>query len=112
MIELSIQSTNVQTRQAARSTVISYVKNYNLKKKLPRVLDMFTAQLGYEHEFGRLSAAEVQYLLYPLLPAEDSQVMMMVMRMIMMRVRRRKRMYWGKPTVSYSRSNSFCILFP
>ena len=64
MIELSIQSTNVQTRQAARSTVISYVKNYNLKKKLPRVLDMFTAQLGYEHEFGRLSAAEVHYLLY------------------------------------------------
>ena len=58
MIELSIQSTNVQTRQAARSTVISYVKNYNLKKKLQKVLDIFCAQLGYEHEFGRLSASD------------------------------------------------------
>ena len=33
MVELSIQSNSAQTRQAARSTVISYVSNYNLKKK-------------------------------------------------------------------------------
>ena len=58
MIELSVQSTSGQTRQAARATVLTYVKNYNLKKKLARLLDLYTAQLGYEHEYGRLSAAE------------------------------------------------------
>ena len=42
----------------------------------------------------------------------DTDLVMMVMRMIIMRMRRRIRTYWGKPTVSYSRSNSFCILFP
>merc|ERR1719474_1110955 len=64
MMELSVQSTNVQTRQAARSTVITYVKNYNLKKKLAKIIDLFCAQLGYENEFGRLSAAEGLKLLF------------------------------------------------
>ena len=62
-MELSIQSTNIQTRQAARSTVVNYVKNYNLKKKLVKILELYCAQLGYEHEFGRLSAAESLKLL-------------------------------------------------
>jgi len=58
MVELSIQSNSGQVRQAARSTVISYVSNYNLKKKLGKVIDLYCSQLGYEMESGRLSASE------------------------------------------------------
>jgi len=58
MVELSIQSNSAQTRQAARSTVISYVSNYNLKKKLGKLIDLYCSQLGYELESGRLSASE------------------------------------------------------
>jgi len=58
MVELSIQSNSAQTRQAARSTVISYVANYNLKKKLGKLIDLYCSQLNYEMESGRLSASE------------------------------------------------------
>eukprot|EP00092_Neocalanus_flemingeri_P037576 GFUD01040911.1.p1 GENE.GFUD01040911.1~~GFUD01040911.1.p1 ORF type:complete len:2557 (+),score=666.17 GFUD01040911.1:40-7710(+) len=58
MVELSIQSNSSQTRQAARSTVISYVSNYNLKKKLGKMIDLYCSQLNYEMESGRLSASE------------------------------------------------------
>merc|ERR1712013_967444 len=58
MVELSIQSSSAQTRQAARSTVISYVANYNLKKKLGKLIDLYCSQLNYEMESGRLSASE------------------------------------------------------
>jgi len=58
MVELSIQSNSAQTRQAARSTVMSYVSNYNLKKKLGKLIDLYCSQLNYEIESGRLSASE------------------------------------------------------
>jgi len=38
--------------------IMAYVTNYNLKKKLAKVLDFFANQLSYEMESGRLSAAE------------------------------------------------------
>ena len=58
MVHLSIQSSSAQTRQSARSTLVTYVKNYKLKKKTGQILELYCAQLGYEHEFGRLSASE------------------------------------------------------
>ena len=38
--------------------MISYVANYELKKKLGNVIDLYVAQLGYEVEAGRLIAAD------------------------------------------------------
>ena len=75
MIHLSIQSESGQTRQAARSTLVTYVKNYKLNKKLARILELYCAQLGYEHEFGRLSASEsLRALITVLQPSSvDSQ---------------------------------------
>jgi len=58
MIELSIQSSSDQTRQAAKSTVITYISNYNLKKKFGKLIDVYCSQLNYELEYGRLSAAD------------------------------------------------------
>jgi len=58
MVELSIQSNSAQTRQAASSTVMSYAANYNLKKKLGKLIDLYCSQLNYELESGRLSASE------------------------------------------------------
>jgi len=59
IMELSIQSSSSQTRTAARSVVVAYVSNYNLKKKLGKVFEFFVGQLNYELEFGRLSACEM-----------------------------------------------------
>ena len=67
MVELSVQSTSGQTRAAARSTVVSYVTNYNLKKKLGKLLELYAGQLGYELVFGRLAAAESLRSLVPVL---------------------------------------------
>ena len=58
MVELSVQSNSGQTRTAARSVVVAYVANYDLKKKLGRLLDLYAGQLGYEMVSGRLAAAE------------------------------------------------------
>ena len=58
LIEMSIQSHSQQVRQSAKMAVITYVANYDLKKKLGRVLDVYTAQLSYEVEVGRLMAAD------------------------------------------------------
>lgn len=55
---MSIISHSPSVRQSARAAVMTYLANYDLKKKLGRVIDLYLAQLGYEEESGRLVAAE------------------------------------------------------
>ena len=58
LVEMSIQSHSQQVRQSAKMAVVTYIANYDLKKKLGRILDVYTAQLSYEVEVGRLMAAD------------------------------------------------------
>ena len=58
LAEMSIQSHSTQVRQAAKSAVVSYVSNYELKKKAGTIIDLYVAQLGYQVETGRLMAAD------------------------------------------------------
>lgn len=58
LVEMSIQAHSAQVRQSAKAAVMTYVANYELKKKLGRVIDVYVAQLGYEVETGRLMAAD------------------------------------------------------
>jgi len=58
LVEMSIQSHSSQVRQSARAAITTYVANYDLKKKLNKLVDTYVAQLDYAVETGRLVAAE------------------------------------------------------
>jgi len=58
LVEMSIQANTNQIRQSAKSAVITYLANYDVKKKLSQIIDLYLAQLGYELETGRLMAAD------------------------------------------------------
>jgi hypothetical protein len=46
-------------RQCAKTALLTYIANYELKKKLSLILDFYVSQLNYEQESGRLTAAEI-----------------------------------------------------
>ena len=45
-------------RQCAKTAVLTYIANYDLKKKLAAILDFYVGQLAYDLESGRLMAAD------------------------------------------------------
>jgi len=45
-------------RQCAKSAILTYIANYNLKKKLAAILDFYVSQLAYDLESGRLMASD------------------------------------------------------
>ena len=72
---MSITSNSSTVRQSAKAAVITYVGNYDLKKKLGRVIDLYLAQLGYEVEAGRLMAADAIKSIITTLGMENIQIL-------------------------------------
>jgi len=50
--------------QQVRSSLMSYMTKYEIKEKLGDILDFFVAQLKFQEEFGRLSAAQTLGLIF------------------------------------------------